>query len=522
MPLTVPSRLDEPFARRLESIVGAERVSRADVTRALYGRDCWPKTLLWTKQGRFPYAPDVVVWPESTAHVADVIRACAEAKVAVVPFGGGGGVCGGVVPLRGGVALDLKRMNRFLSLDAASGVADFEAGILGQHLEDMLEARGYTLGHFPSSIYISTLGGFIAARSAGQLSTRYGKIEDMVVSMECVTGTGDVLDTRDSPALLQALIGNEGTLSVVTRARLRVHRQPEAKRFRGYMFSSLEDAFEAMRAFMQRGARPAVVRLYDPLDTALGGMKKEKAAHGKDDRKGLLDVGAKLGPLAPIARAIETGLADVKPTALRLALSYAGPIQRAVAPLLRRSQLILGFEGPADLVAADAQVCHEACVGRGASDEGSAPGERWLENRYKISYRQSRLFANGCFVDTMEVATTWDKLTALYEAVREAVREHALIIAHFSHVYAEGSSIYFTFVGTAADDASVERKYDEVWSRAMEAVQKVGAGLSHHHGVGLSKASRMERELGEGMRLFRALKDIFDPHGIMNPGKMGL
>ena len=521
MPLVSAPRIDAAFVRQLESIVGSGRVSQANVTRALYGRDCWPKTLLWTRQGRFPNAPDVVVWPETTAELSALVKACAESRIPLVPFGGGGGVCGGVIPLHRGVTIDVKRMNRFLTLDAESGIAEAEAGILGQHLEDALEARGFTLGHFPSSIYISTLGGFVAARSAGQLSTKYGKIEDMVVSFECVTGDGEIIDTRKAPELNQALIGSEGTLCLITKVRLRVHPQAKARRMRGYTFGSLEDAFEAMRAFMQRGARPAIVRLYDPLDTALVGMKKGKG-DANDGAGGFLAGVQKLGPLAPVLRAVEAGVAPVKPAALRLALSYAGPLQRAVAPLLRRSLMILGFEGEPELVEAESRLCHEMCVARGATDEGTGPAERWLENRYKVSYRQSKVFAGSCFVDTMEVATTWDKLLTLYHTVREALAEDALVVAHFSHVYPEGSSIYFTFVGTANGEEAQEQKYDAVWQRAMDAVQRCGAGLSHHHGVGLSKATHMERELGEGMRLFRALKDTFDPHGIMNPGKMGL
>ena len=515
MPLVAESHVSEAFVRQVAAIVGADRVSRADAARAIYGRDLWPKTQLWTRAGKWPYAPDLLAWPASTAEVAALVKLCVQESVPVVPFGGGGGVCGGVIPLRGGLTIDVKRMNRMLGVDPVSMTAEFEAGIIGQHLEDLLEAQGYTLGHFPSSIYISTLGGFLAARSAGQLSTRYGKIEDMVTSFECVTGTGEVLDTADAPELNQALIGSEGTLCIITRARLRIHPQAATRRLRGYTFASLEDALLAIRGFMQRGARPAVVRLYDPLDTALVGMKKSHKAGAPKEAE-------KLGPLAPVLKAIESGLAPVRPAALRLALNYTGPLQRAVAPLLKKSMLILGFEGPDELVEADARICHETCLGRGASDDGPSAGERWLENRYKVSYRQSKFFAAGCFVDTMEVATTWDKLLDMYHAVRAAVSERVLILAHFSHVYPEGSSIYFTFAGTADGEEAQERKYDDVWRDAMLAVQRAGGCLSHHHGVGLSKAAHMQGELGEGMRLYRALKDVFDPAGLLNPGKMGL
>jgi alkyldihydroxyacetonephosphate synthase len=509
MPLAAP-RVPESFVRRVATLVGEAHVSQAQPARMLYSRDMWPKTLLWQSEGEFPHPPDLVAWPASTAEVAAVVRLSAEEGVPVVPFGGGSGVCGGVVPLRGGISLDLKRMNRFLSLDAESGLAEAECGILGQHLEDQLEQRGHTLGHFPSSIYCSTLGGFLAGRSAGQLSTLYGKIEDMVSSFTCVTGTGDVLDTANVPELNQALVGSEGTLAILTRARMRVHRQAEARRLHGFSFATLEGGLEAIRGTLQRGARPAVVRLYDPLDTFLvgGGKKKEKE---------------KALPVARLLRALNARIPDeARGAAMRAALGRTEVLMDLVDRFLRKSLLILGFEGPREMVEADFQVAREACLGQGARDVGPGPGEAWLEKRYKVSYRQSRIFAAGCFVDTLEVATTWDKLADLYRGVRGALRGRALVMAHFSHSYPEGCSIYFTFVATAPTVRERADLYDRLWADGLEAVQRAGGCLSHHHGVGLSKSRFMAAELGEGMRLYRALKDVFDPQGVLNPGKMGL
>jgi alkyldihydroxyacetonephosphate synthase len=468
----------------------------------------WPKTLLWTREGKFPHAPDAVAWPETTEEVAALVRLCADEGVPLIPFGGGAGVCGGVVPVQGGLSLDLKRMKRLLSLDPESGTAEFECGIVGQHLEDALEQRGYTLGHFPSSIYVSTLGGFIAGRSAGQLSTRYGKIEDMVAGLTAVTGTGEVLDTDLVPELTQALVGNEGTLAVLTRARLRIHPQPEERRLGGYTFATLEDGFEAIRTMLQRGARPAVVRLYDPLDTFLVGSSRPGARAPS--------------PLSALRRLVEERLPGAVAAATRTALSMPDVLQKLTDRFLRRSRLILGFEGPRELVAAELQVAREACASRKAVDLGPDPGRHWLENRYKVSYKQSKIFAAGCFVDTMEVATTWDKLGDLYHSVRGALQGRALVMAHFSHAYPEGCSIYFTFAATAPTPEEREKLYDDLWRDGLAATQKAGGCLSHHHGVGLSKSKFMEAELGEGMRLYRALKDVLDPRGILNPGKMGL
>jgi alkyldihydroxyacetonephosphate synthase len=508
MQLVPEPKVSASFARTIAGIVGNARVSQTHPVRTLYSRDMWPKTLLWTREGVFPHPPDLVAWPSSTEEVVAVVKACVAEGVPIVPFGGGSGVCGGVVPLRGGVSLDLKRMNRLLSLDAESGTAEFECGILGQHLEDELEKRGHTLGHFPSSIYISTLGGFLAARSAGQLSTKYGKIEDMVSRFTAVTGTGEVLDTADAPELTQALVGSEGTLCVITRATMRIHRQPEERLLRGYSFASLEDGLEAIRLMLQRGIRPAVVRLYDPLDTFIVGSGKSKRATPQS--------------LATLRDELSSRTQGLKLAAMRTALSYPSALNQLADRFLRKSLLILGFEGPRGVTQAEAQIAQEVCLSRQARDEGPGPGQRWFEHRYKVSYRQSKIFAAGCFVDTMEVATTWHKLLVLYKAVRAALGDRAFIMAHFSHAYPEGCSIYFTFAATAPTAEAREALYDMLWRDGLLATQKAGGCLSHHHGVGFSKAAYMEAELGAGMQIYRALKGVFDPHGILNPGKMGL
>jgi alkyldihydroxyacetonephosphate synthase len=508
MTLVAAPRVLEPFVRRVAAIVGEDRLSQTAPARALYSRDMWPKTLLWTREGSFPHPPDLVVWPESLEEVAALVRLCASEGVALVPFGGGGGVCGGVIPLRGGVTLDLKRMNRLVSFDPESATAEFECGIIGQHLEDELARRGHTLGHFPSSIYLSTLGGFLAARSAGQLSTRYGKIEDMVVSLRLVTGTGETLDTASCPELLQALVGSEGTLGVFTHARLRIHPVPEARRMHAFSFTHLADGLEAIRTLLQRGVRPAVVRLYDPLDTFLVGSGKARKTSPR--------------PLLALRGALEERFPSATPRLLRAALTCPAALNQLSDRFLHRALLILGFEGPRELVEAELALGRESCARLGGRDLGPGPGDRWFENRYKVSYKQSRIFAAGCFVDTMEVATTWDRLWGLYEAVRRALSDRALLMAHFSHAYPEGCSIYFTFAATARDPAERERLYDALWHDGLEATQRAGGCLSHHHGVGYSKSVFMAAELGEGMRLYQALKDVLDPGGILNPGKMGL
>ena len=483
-------------------------------------RDCWPRTLLWTKAGIAPHPPDVVAWPSDVEQVAAIVRFAAERQIAVVPYGNGSGVCGGAVPIRGGIALDLKRLAG-LRIDLPARTCEAGAGLNGQRLEELLNAQGATLGHFPSSIYCSTVGGWLAARSAGQLSSKYGKIEDMVLSIEAVDGTGEHLHTLDGPSagpdLTQLMVGSEGTLGVITSARLRIWPQPSEQWLRGVKFPSVHAGMRALQQVMRAGLRPSVARLYDPLDTILAGKSG----------------GAGLTVPQPLKWVVEGAQAE----ALRVALRAPMLLNRLVDALPAASLLILGFDGEdEDDCAEEGQAALALCEAEAGEDLGPAPGEKWLANRYKISYRQSPLFSAGAFVDTMEVATTWDRLENLYAGVRRAVCNHAFVLAHFSHAYLEGCSIYFTFIGLAgkpADDIArgsreeaeadledAESRYDETWKAAMNAVADAGATLSHHHGVGLSKQIMLPREHGDGMRQLRALKKAFDPHGILNPGKL--
>lgn len=519
--MTAPLRAAGPRGRALErdltALLGPFAASCAPADLWAMSRDCWPRSLLWTKTGIAPHPPDVVVWPASTEEVAAVVRFAGERQVPVVPFGAGSGVCGGAVPLKGGIALDLKRLSGPPCVDLPARTVDVEAGMNGQRLEELLGAAGATLGHFPSSIYCSTVGGWLAARSAGQLSSRYGKIEDIVLAVEAVDGTGAILRTQDAPSagpdLTQILVGSEGTLAIVTKARLRCWPAPTGRWMRGVRFASVQAGMAGIRSVMRAGLRPAVARLYDPLDTLL-------AARGGSGGHAVPE---------PLRWVVEGAQAE----ALRLALRAPLVLNRLVDALPASSLLILGFEGEGASGSADAREEGEAALAlvaaEGGEDLGPSPGEKWLANRYKISYRQSPLFSAGAFVDTMEVATTWDRLDALYGAVRHAVASHAFVMAHFSHAYLEGCSIYFTFVGLAGAPAGAsdhedleeaEERYDACWNAALSAACDSGATLSHHHGVGVHKQVFLPREHGEGMRQLRALKQAFDPRGILNPGKL--
>ena len=319
---------------------------------------------------------------------------------------------------------------------------EVETGALGIRLEEDLQARGYTIGHFPSSILCSTVGGWIAARGAGQMSGLYGKIEDMTAAIECVDGRGEVATIHRrirGPDLVPLFVGSEGVLGVMTAARLRLHRAPTHRAYGAFAFGSMEAGYEAIRALYQRGLRPAVCRLYDPFDSM---MARRGAKKGHRTRKSAQSPKALLDTLA------------------NSALKLPGPLNWAVDTLGTRAfggaMLVLLFEGTDARPNRELTVAREIAAAAHAEDLGDAPARHWLRKRYAVSYRQAPMFMMGAFVDTMEVAAPWSRLPALYDGVREALDDHVMVMAHMSHAYPDGCSIYFTFAGSADDDAQAE------------------------------------------------------------------
>lgn len=503
-------RLPQPTAKGRALARDLSRIARASCEPAdlwAASRDCWPRALLRTRARAAPPAPHAVAWPSSAAEVQQVVALAVQLQVPVVPIGGGSGVCGGAVPVRGGIALDLKRLSGAPRIDLAARTVDVEAGLLGHRLEELLQAQGATLGHFPER-RASTVGGWIATRSAGQASTRYGAIDEMLLSLEAVDGTGARLRTEGGPSgapdLNQLLAGSEGALAVITSARLRVWPRPVARWLRGVRFPSTGEALRALRSILKGGLRPSVARLQDPIDTLLEGKQVP----------------------APLRWVVDAG----RPQTVRLALRAPVLLNRLLASLPAERLLLLGFESDAseDECAEEGELSLALC--HGGVDLGPGPGERFFADRYGAPYQAAKLFAAGAFADTLEVATTWDRLEPLERAVRRAVERHALVTARTTHPQLEGCALEFGFVGLAGpgeadgeDESALlqaEARYDACWSAALSAVAEQGATLSHHHGVGLARLALYPRELGEGLRQLRALKRAFDPRGILNPGKL--
>jgi len=489
--------LSEHFRRRV-SVDVPERVACA--------RDLWQRHLITLQNGPAVDAsrlPAAVVRPETTDEVVALVSLARREGLPLVPFGAGSGVCGGIQCDPRTVVLDTKRMNGSRRLDAGPRLVA-GPGAMGITLEESLGREGFTLGHFPSSILCSTVGGWVATRGAGQCSGRYGKIEDMVTGAECVLGTGEVVRFRRRAAgldLLPLVVGSEGALGILTELELRLHAAPEARAFAAFTLPDMERGMAALRRVYQAGLRPAVARLYDPLDSLLLGdtTKEAREPHLRNEGFGRLRSAA-IRTLLRAPRLLELG------------------IEAAERTLVERSKLLFVFEGRRDDVGLDAEAAASIVANEGGESLGEGPARAWFERRYAVSYKQSPVFRAGVWNDTMEVAAPWSKLDAVFKNVRRALARHALVMAHMSHAYPDGCSIYFTFVGVSRGPHP-EVEHASVWRDALAATLDAGGVMSHHHGIGRLRKDALSRELGPGgSEAHGALKRAFDPSGIMNPG----
>jgi alkyldihydroxyacetonephosphate synthase len=474
--------------------------SALGVDRAGVARDAWPRHLI--AEASAPQSrpqPGLVVWPEHAEQVEALLAVARREGISLVPYGAGSGVCGAVRTSPRSIVVDTKRLTE-LTVDRERGVVEVGAGVLGVDLEAVLERQGLTVGHFPSSILCSTVGGWLAARGAGQCSSRYGKIEDMVESADCVLGTGDSVRFKrrsGGPNPLDLLIGSEGTLGLITSARLRLHPAARQRAFAAYRLPSFEVGAEAMRQIMQAGLRPAVMRLYDPIDSYLLGRGKVADERGREPKASGVPSGFWLRTALSVPRALNGAIASFEhfvSSSATLILVFEAEDEAAAAELVRAEHLLRELAGVS---------------------LGEAPARAWLAHRYAVSYRQSKVFQQGAFNDTLEVAAPWARLSHVYEAVRDAAGAHALVLAHLSHAYPDGCSIYFTLVATRAGDALA--RYDALLDSALGAALAEGATLSHHHGVGTSKAHWLDAELGGGLDTLRRVRRAWDPDGLLNP-----
>ncbi len=464
---TAPTRQpDDELIARLHGI--CETITSATAT-AEASRDWWPLAMHWSLTGSVPQRAGAVCRPTTTAEVAGVLSACSAVGVPVTAAGGRSGVSGASVPVFGGVMLDLTAMQGIIDVDPTSGVVEVWAGTFGPELETELRQRcALTVGPFPQSFDIATVGGWVACRGAGQYSTRYGKVDDMVVGLEVVLADGTVVHTGHGPAaamgpdLTRLFLGSEGTLGVVTRVWLRAHPVPTHERRAAYTFADFETGIEACRLILRRGATPAVLRLYDGVET--------QRSHGGDGSQCVL--------------------------------------------------LVLD-EGDIGLVEATMGVVEDECAA--ATPASNDLVEHWLIHRNETDALQA-LTRKGFVVDTMEIAAPWSRLATIFSETCQALLAvpHARAAScHLSHSYLDGACLYFTFVATPPPE-QIEATYVAMWDTGQRAVLAGGGNLSHHHGIGLNRARFMAESMGSSLGVLQSVKDALDPAGILNPGKLGL
>jgi len=467
------SKVKTKLVKRIESIVGNDNVTTQATDAILNAHDAWPLSEAKIRAGEALPLADLIVFPVSTEEVSQVLMIANKMKIPVTPVGGGAGTCGGTLPIYGGMQLDLKRMDKILSIDHESLLVTVQSGVVGIDLEEAVNRHGYTMGHTPTSLRASNVGGFIATRSGGSLSSLYGKIEDLTLGLEVVLADGNVIRTKAvprhsvGPDLRQLFIGSEGTLGVITEATLRMFPIPEERRFRSMAFRDVHSGLVAIRQIF-RHTTPSLVRLYDPVDTAMF-----------------------------VANHFDVDDGDC--------------------------MLMLGFDGtPAENDLAEAKSV-EICLSNGAKDYGEGPSKRWWEHRYDMYYPSSFTTSGYAIGDTIDIVATYDKLENVYHAMKAAMEAHdAIVLSHFSHMYQNGGSIYMIFYTNQPNAETAWATYRRIWDDGVAACLREGGTMSHQHGVGLSRTTYTEGEMGSAFDVLKRIKKVLDPNGIMNPGKLGL
>jgi alkyldihydroxyacetonephosphate synthase len=479
-----PSALSDVDRDALVAIVGDAHCISDDYGRLLRAGGKSTLDLLRRKDSGAQDAPDAVLLPGDEEAVAEVLRFCAKQSIAVVPFGGGTTVVGGVDPIRGDfkavVSLDLRRFDQLHRLDEVSGEAELGAGVTGPEAERLLGERGFSLGHFPQSFQFATIGGFAATRSSGQDSAGYGRFDDMVRGVTAVTPAG-VLDLGRAPAsaagpdLRQLIIGSEGVFGVITRVRVRVHPVPETTRYEAWSFPDFATGAAALRAVAQTGTGPTVIRLSDEAET-----------------------GVNLATTETIGEQSVTG----------------------------GCLAITTFEGTAAHTESRHAETRAVLEAHGGTSLGDAPGRAWEHGRYGAPYLRDALLSAGALCETLETATNWSNLGTLKAAVTDALTTAlgetgtpALVLCHISHVYPTGASLYFTVV--AGQRGNPIEQWRKAKSAASDAMVRSGGTITHHHAVGADHRPWMRDEVGDlGVEVLRAVKRVLDPTGILNPGKL--
>lgn len=495
------SRVDEPFLGKLRAFLAPSQISDDAKERVVHAYGKGFRDLFRLRSGAAVRAPDLVVYPESERDVCLTLRAAAERDVTVIPFGGGSNISGCLERMdtrRPAVSLDMRRMRRVLDVDVHSCTAQIESGIFGPDLEQQLAAHGVTLGHFPDSFLHSTLGGWIATRSAGMQSDKYGKIEDMVIALRMATPEG-VLATRPVPKASNGIdvnhlcIGSEGTLGVITEATMRVHPSPELRIIPTYLFPEFEGGIEAIHRCVRQECRPAMVRFNDPDKTALSLAFRPPA----------------------------TGLSKIASSLFKEYLRVKG------FALPRACLMLTAFEGSQHSVARQVREVRNIYRQCGAISLGANAGKSFEATKYDFPYIRDFLLDRDVTTDVSETSTLWSNIFPLYQQTMAVLRASILesgaqpwVGCHISHTYQSGASVYFTF-GFQQQPAREMEQYLRVKRAVQQSFIDHGATLSHHHAVGTEHLPWLEADISPlGVEAVAAIKHGLDPTNIMNPGRL--
>ena len=459
------------WIEELKEQIGNASVLTDSETITSHCYDAWPASVKWKNQGKRPFSPDVVVEAKSIDKVVEVLKWANERRIPVTPWGGGSSVTGQALPSMGGIVLNTTAMNEIIALDEDSLMVKVETGIFGHILEKKLNERGYTLNHSPQSLDRSTVGGWVATRAMGQLSSRYGGIEDLVVTFTVVLPSGEVVETMNvprgavGPDLRHIFMGAEGTMGIITDVTLKIFPLTDTRILEAVTFNSVEAGVKVMRLIMRNGLKPALVRYYEV----------DEARHAMQDKH------------------------------------------------FDKCVMFLGFEGIEAVAKAEYEEVIKLCAAEGGVKIGPAPVESWRKRRYDFSTVEGILAQDGGLAETIEIAHFWHGIMDTYSELKEALKPYAAeVLGHFSHVYPQGTSLYIILLGKEENDQTAEEKIYEIWDTAMKICLKNGAAISHHHGSGLARLPYVRESLGNSMQVLEKVKSAIDPHNIMNPGKLGL
>jgi len=471
----VPSRLGKPAAKILASQLieelGESRVATDKKTLDQYSHDVWPVSLLQQQQNLHPNRPEIVVRVNDVAQVGIVLALARESGSALTPRGLGSSVTGQALPVRGGIVLDMSAIRGEPELDEMNLIVTVPAGTRGSDLEAWLEERGFTSNFFPQSLMRSSVGGWIATRATGQLSSRYGGIEEAAVRYTVILSDGSVMSVGQNPRaavgpdLKELFLGSEGAFGIVLDVSLKVYRRSPATISEAWLLPNVQAGLTALREIYQSGIRPSLMRLYDPTEARYA-------------------------------------LEDFTSTKCALFLSH---------------------EGLPAIASAEHEESQRILETLGARSLGADPVDSWYERRFDFSAVEELLAEDGGYAETIEVAHLWTGIEELYSALTEALAPLAdEVLGHFSHVYLQGISLYVILLGRADNNREASKRLNQIWQTAMQVTTDLGGELSHHHGAGLARQEFIRENLGKQYQLIARLKGALDPAGILNPGHLGL